>query len=72
MVFVLYLVSGFLRRRTYGKAASKVKPLFIGLGAFVALLGVYAVVRFRTQPQWNVVVNGAAVFASFTDSARQH
>jgi len=45
MVFGLYLVSGFLRRWTHGRSASKVKPLFGGLTAYVILLLLYVLAR---------------------------
>ena len=48
LVFVLYLASGFLRRWTHGKGASKPKPLFIGLAAYTGLLIAYCQVRART------------------------
>src|SRR6266853_75639 len=47
LLFVLYLSSGFLRRVVHGKGASKPVPLFIGLGAYVILLFVYAQLRHR-------------------------
>jgi len=45
MVFGLYLVSGFLRRWTHGRSASKVKPLFGGLIAYMVLLSLYVWAR---------------------------
>jgi hypothetical protein len=47
LVFILYLSSGFLRRWTHGRTASKPIPLFIGLAAYSALLYGYGVSFLR-------------------------
>jgi hypothetical protein len=44
LVFLLYLASGYLRRWTHGKTASKPIPLFIGLVAYTGLLFGYGVI----------------------------
>ena len=49
LVFLLYLASGFLRRWTHGKAASKPVPLFMGFAAYTAMLFAYGVIFLRAS-----------------------
>jgi uncharacterized HAD superfamily protein len=64
LIFVLYLSSGFLRRWVHGKAASKPKPLFIGLALYVGLLLVYVYLR-RSNTLEPAALNLASIAAAF-------